>query len=148
MQKYLFVFDFETPAQSKNNDLFEYNDKDTEMVYIKAEKEEQAFLWGRKIAEKYVREMYNNRLMPYTGAAHIEKNETQYAPEILKKVPIVLYGMHPDIESMLLKRYGKDLDEWRSIIHEKVLQTTKSNKKYYIIAAIIIAIIILFALIF
>ena len=57
-RKYIFIFGFGTPQQFANNLSTGWDDEDSMSVCIIAESEEQAFTWGREVAEYYVNGLF------------------------------------------------------------------------------------------
>ena len=143
MKRFLYVFKYETPDQKKNNVLFGYNERDSELICIMAPNKEKAREWGKKLASMYMQKLNGEEDNVYKGEDMIEEVGSNYVPEKVKKAPMVEFGTYLDIDEILLKKYGQDMDKWQ---REKV-STSKSTKSaeriYFLYAGIILLIIIL-----
>ena len=58
MPEFLYVFGFETPAQSRANHAHGWDDEDSRAVFIEADSAELALEWGRRISERFIRDLY------------------------------------------------------------------------------------------
>ena len=113
MNKYLYIFGYETPAQRENNAAYEWDDEDSAALFIMAETAQQALKWGRTVSKRYVSVLFNgfnshaeswdeNRF-----ASWVDHDYTaNFSSDQLKAVPTVKYGEYPDIAGMLRSKYG------------------------------------------
>jgi len=119
MNKYLYIFGYETPLQKTNNAVYGWDDEDSAAVFILASSEQQALAWGHMVARKFVGVLFN-RGFP-TGpdqitnwdenafAAWIDNDYAKnYSSEQLRAIPTVEYGEYPDIDiaAMITSKYG------------------------------------------
>jgi len=70
MNRYLFIFGFETPRQSRNNALRGWDDEDSEAVFIGAPSKDAALDWGRQVAERFITEMFQDSSASWGEFAH------------------------------------------------------------------------------
>src|SRR5688572_7003499 len=60
MPAYLFTFGFETPTQHRNNTAHGSDDEDSMSVFIESDDADSALAWGRKVAERYVQDLWSS----------------------------------------------------------------------------------------
>ena len=110
MNKYLYIFGYETPTQRENNVTYEWDDEDSAALFIMAETAQQALEWGRAVSKRYVGVLFNGRAESWDEnrfAAWVDHDYTaNFSPDQLKAVPTVKYGEYPDIAEMLRSKYG------------------------------------------
>ncbi len=117
MNKYLFVFGYETPPQKRNNATHGWDDEDSMAVFIEAPSEQQALERGHLIAKNFVGALFDRDFS--TGltqdtnwdenafAVWIDNDYAKnYSSEQLRAIPTVEYGEYPDIAAMITSKYG------------------------------------------
>jgi len=99
------------PAQRENNAAYEWDDEDSEALFITAENAEKALEWGHAVAKRFVSALFNDRDTSWTQshfAAWIDHDyASNFSREQLKAVPTVKYGEYPDIVGMIRSKYGE-----------------------------------------
>lgn len=102
LQKYLFRFGYNFPAQYLANMKHGWDDEDSKAVFILAGSENEALNWGREVAEAFVARLYAQE--PETEPmswkegeyAHWIENDPQgeggFKPEHLLNIPILKVG--------------------------------------------------------
>ncbi len=102
MPRYLYIFGFSTPEQIEAFEKHGWDDEDSEAVLIEAESEQAALTWGLQISQQFVRSNFGERgpaWSPENYAHWIESDPaSQFAPDALRRLPVVQVGEHPAIE--------------------------------------------------
>lgn len=78
MEKYLFVFGFETPEQKIANSTYGYDDEDSAAVFIRAKNEEEALNWGKQIIKEAMRFLYKENTSEWSDIGIIIENDGLY----------------------------------------------------------------------
>lgn len=102
MREYLYVFGYETPNQRRNNADCGWDDEDCGVVSISADSEREALEWGDRIAESFVRVLYDDSNESWSReqyAAGIECTSS-FTKEQLQDIPHVNYGEFPNLQEM------------------------------------------------
>ena len=103
MKEYLYVFGYETPTQSRNNEEHGWDDEDSRAIYILASNEESALGWGHQIAERFFQALYEDPNASWIRggyAAWIEEQD-RFTQDQLRLIPRVKEGELPDIQEMV-----------------------------------------------
>lgn len=130
MEKFLYIFGYETPGLAAMNKRMTakgiYSDcEDSMCFFIMSDTKEKAREWGEKLADEYMKVLYNNpsaTLQSHGGASWIEamgplaswdaesvrKYPEDYAEAVKKaeKIPVVQDGEYPDMQKLVHGRYG------------------------------------------
>ncbi len=103
MSRFLYVFEFQTPAQMASQAVQEKADGSCEAVFIEAESEEMALGWGREISEAFVNKLFPDETVSWAALDYphriVRDPEEDYPAPILQALPTVPVGVHPDFEA-------------------------------------------------
>ncbi len=117
MNKYLYIFGYETPLQKRDNALHGWDDEDSAAVFIVASSKQQALEWGHTIAKRFVGALFDRGFLTDPDqdtnwdenafATWIDNDDAKnYSGEQLRAIPTVEYGEYPDIAAMITSKYG------------------------------------------
>ncbi len=112
MNKYLYIFGYETPEQQRSNAAHGWDDEDSAAVFIVAEDEQHALEWGHAISQELVSLLFKRqdaRWDAHRFAAWIDRDYAtgSLSADALHAIPIVKRGEYPNIPDMLLAKYGE-----------------------------------------
>jgi hypothetical protein len=100
MQRYLYIFAYQTPAQAAFSDPGEAEEFSA-AVFVEAKNPQEALDWGREISEKFVADLFGPGAASWRskGFDHwVESQpEKEYPPHVLAGVPVVQVGTYPDL---------------------------------------------------
>ncbi len=109
MPEYAFFFGYETPRQLKNNDAHGWDDDDSLTIVIEARSEQQAFEWGRRLADSFCSQLHGDRFSwTQSGYAHCIRYDftrEQLANLEIKRVQV---GEFPDFSQTLARIHDQD----------------------------------------
>lgn len=110
METFLYVFGYETPGLAGANKRQHTDFEDSMSFFIVAKNKEQALEWGERLADEYIRVLYNNpsaTRKSHGSAGWIEDDYARsYSVEGLAKIVVVNYGAYPDMVTLVGERYG------------------------------------------
>ncbi|MBI4135457.1 hypothetical protein HY477_01865 [Candidatus Uhrbacteria bacterium] len=130
MPKFLYIFGYETPGLAAMNKSMTakgiYSDcEDSEWFFIPADTKEQALEWGEKLADEYMKVLYNDpsaTRQSHGSAGWIEErgplvhwdekiikmHPEEYAAAVknVDNIPVIKVGEYPDIQKLVHERYG------------------------------------------
>ena len=108
--EYLFVFGYCTPTQLRNNEKHGWDDEDSYAFFVDANSEADALNWGRKIADQYVKCLFERSnwndetpLWLHAGYAHWIELEPlkRFSGMALEMLPVIKYSEMPDFDHWL-----------------------------------------------
>ena len=76
MATFLYTFGFESPGQMRQNERYDSDDEDSNALLIDAEDEAAALVWGREIAERFVKLMFRDDRVSWKELKYADKLET------------------------------------------------------------------------
>lgn len=110
MEKFLYIFGYETPGLAIANKQMGTDFEDSMAFFIVAQNKEKAFEWGEKLADEYMKVMFNDTFATresHGSASYIQDDYTEhYSEESLKQIQVVHCGEYPDIKSLVMGRYS------------------------------------------
>ncbi len=122
MPKFLYVFGYESPDLAAANKRMGSDFEDSEAFWIDAPTREEALSWGDHLADAYMQILHHNShvtlaILGYGGEIEDEGIERWWTPKMIKDYPkeydavkqsviTVRAGERPDLEAIILKRYG------------------------------------------
>lgn len=125
MEKYYFVFGYETPSMAEANQRLHTDMADGMAFFILAETKDAALAWGRRLANTYVQTIYKDPTVTLEGlgyapgwimdggpkafwsTADIAKNWTKADDAAIAEIPVVRVHEMPDIAALVAQRYEK-----------------------------------------
>lgn len=105
MQTFLFRFGFESPEQFHANNAHGWDDEDSQGVLISARTEDEALAWGRQIAEAFLQQLYQDKLISWLVRGYA--NWLEKPGEFWPGLQHVRVGDWPDY-TVWLKPYRQD----------------------------------------
>jgi hypothetical protein len=102
MPEYLYVFGYETPNQRRNNAEHGWDEEDCGVVFIVADSEQEALEWGDRVAEAFVRVLYDDPNETWNRSLYAAGIEcpSNFTKEQLQDIPHVNYGEFPNLQEM------------------------------------------------
>jgi hypothetical protein len=104
MQKYLYVFAYQTPAQAKAAANGGFAEEASEAVFIEAKSAEQALHWGEQISEDFLRRLFPEGDISWKSlnfARWIEAEpQGEYPADLLERLPVVACGVRPEFNHL------------------------------------------------
>ena len=113
MAKYLFIFEYETPVQTRDNEEQGRSHEGSIAFFIEADSETDADEWGKVVAQMFLNALYENEYEPPQIAAYyngIEKNpEGRFDPSELSQAHALSHGNIEELENAV--------EAWLSNLH-------------------------------
>ncbi len=105
MNKYLFIFGFETPSMVKSNDEYGSDFEDSEAMFIIAPTEKDAIEWGRKTVSYFFDELFTgeSKYSTVNDYAHWIEHDPKsvYGAENLNDIPTISAGDETAAEALV-----------------------------------------------
>jgi hypothetical protein len=94
--RFLYTFGFETPGQLARNEANGWDDEASRSVVIVAESGEQARLWGRAVAEEFLKALLRRDDVSW-GAGRYADGIEPVADSSCPEIPVIAVGEMPDM---------------------------------------------------
>lgn len=102
--RYLYIFGFETSAQTRLNTAHGWDDEDSQAVFIEAASPDEALSWGRTISEAFLKLLHDDTSVSWAqrNYAHWidDHPATRFGAAALARIPTVAVGQYPDWRSL------------------------------------------------
>lgn len=109
MAKFLFIFGYETPGLKESNQRLGTDFENSEALAITAETQDQAEQWGIKVADEFLRILYQNPSKKlsdeYSYKIYLFDNYPWQKPEDKNQVLTINYEEKPDLKNRIRYRH-------------------------------------------